>query len=600
MAFQEEYGIDVEEALSLEEDEKAGAVFSRANKSKLRQALQVLKDLVGDEEGEEDDLAGADGNGVEPDPMHLKGGGRGPASAGAAKPRTNSKPDPFATVRGTGKSLSSDLDEERPGTKALNTHKGVQTTMSAKTQEKPNVEGDEDQDTLTFTGIEAKAIREMLTERDELKKTADAKAIAEAQVEKERKDAEEAAAAKRKYDEEVQAKAVEIAKQLRTGSTMNFGGDAAGAGAGGAAAGAGAKSFYVNRGAASDKNQFSFLKFARFGKEGREWQYIENQKSMDADYKALNETIGEQGGYLVPIQQSSEIVDLLRTQAVVRQMPGVRVIPMTSDTLTMARLVGGAKAYWVAEGATMTQSAPNFGQIKFVARKLAAVVPITKEVMADSNPGIEQIVREDIAAALALEEDNAFLQGTGNNEQPLGILNTPGVTSIAYSSGAASAAPELKALIKGTGIVRANNGKPNGIVHNSRIGDQLLGVVDTTGQPVFANAIGGYRWNDLQAAAGRTSNDPNQVQFGSLVGLVQAFTNQLAMSANTTGTGPVIIGDWRNILIGERQGLEVEMDRSQGFFNDVVYIKVTKRTDMVVALPKTFVAITAFPGIDIA
>jgi HK97 family phage major capsid protein len=221
-------------------------------------------------------------------------------------------------------------------------------------------------------------------------------------------------------------------------------------------------------------------------------------------------------------------------------------------------------------------------------------------MMDDGNPGIEQIVRQDIAATMALAEDSAFLQGSGVGETPLGILNTIGITSFAFSSGAASAAPEYKALVKAAGIVRANNAKPNGIVHHSRIGDQILGVIDTTGQPIANNAIGGFKWNDIQAAGGRTTNDPNVVQFGSLLGLTQAFTNQLTMSANTTGTGTVLLGDWSKVYIGDRQDLKIEMDRSLGFLNGTIYIKVTKRCDIVLTIPQAFCAVSVFPGVDIA
>jgi HK97 family phage major capsid protein len=130
---------------------------------------------------------------------------------------------------------------------------------------------------------------------------------------------------------------------------------------------------------------------------------------------------------------------------------------------------------------------------------------------------------------------------------------------------------------------------------HSRISDQILSAIDTTGQPIAANAIGGFRWADIQAAQGRTSNDPNKVQFGMLLGLTQANANQLTMSANTSGTGTVLVGDWSKVLIGDRQDLELEVDRSLGFLSDVVYIKVTKRCDLVVSIPLAFTSVTAFP-----
>jgi HK97 family phage major capsid protein len=592
LELQSDYGLSVEDAFTLagsgagvySEGEKAGARNSRTDKAAIEQAIALLEALTG--ESDEDD--GPDGGAT---PMQKNS---------SSKPRTGmtmtgGKPNPFSAGKDMGSiTATSSKSEELQLKQALNNLKaqGVETKMSAKTQDKAAVEGgnndqdsQQDQGTITFSGPEAKAIQEMLAERETLKIEAAAKAIVEAQLAKEEADAQAEADAKRKYDEEVNAKALEIGKAWRLGSRMNFGGDAA------------AKSFNINKGAA--KNEFSILKFAKYGKEGREWQYIENQKGLDAGYKALNETVGSAGGYLVPTQQSTEIVDLLRAQAVVRQMPGVRVIPMSSDTMTMPSLTAGASAYWGAEGAALTTSQQTFGQLRFVARKLYAVVQVTKEMMADANPGIEQIVREDIAAALALKEDDAFLQGSGSGETPKGILNS-GIGTFAYTTGAASAAPEYKAFVKAAGLVRNNNARPNGMVMHSRISDQVLSAIDTTGQPIALNAIGGFRWADIEAAQGRTSNDPNQVQFGRLVGMTQANANQLTMSANTSGTGTVLVGDWSKVLIGDRQDLELEIDRSLGFLSDTVYIKVTKRCDIVVSIPGAFCSVTLFPGLDVA
>lgn len=602
LELQSDYGLSVEDAFTLSSvevaGEKAGARNSRSDKAAIEQAIALLEALIG--ESDEDD----NGNDYGPDGMATTTATMsGAKQTQTSKPRTGmtmtgGKPNPFSAGKDMGsiKINQSSKSEELQLKQALSNLKaqGVETKMSAKTQDKAAVEGgnndqdsQQDQGTITFSGPEAKAIQEMLAERETLKIEAAAKAIAEAQLAKEEAEAQAEAEAKRRYDEEVQAKAIEIGKQLRLGSRMSFGGDASISG----------KSFNINRGAA--KNDFSILKFAKYGKEGREWQYVEEQKSLDAGYKALNETVGSAGGYLVPTQQSTEIVDLLRAQAVVRQMPGVRVIPMSSDTMTMPSLTAGASAYWGAEGAAMTTSQETFGQLRFVARKLYAVVQVTKEMMADANPGIEQIVREDIAAALALKEDDAFLQGSGNGETPRGILNS-GIGTFAYTTGAASAAPEYKAFIKAAGLVRNNNARPNGMVMHSRISDQVLSAIDTTGQPIALNAIGGFRWADIEAAQGRTSNDPNQVQFGRLVGMTQANANQLTMSANTSGTGTVLVGDWSKVLIGDRQDLELEIDRSLGFLSDTVYIKVTKRCDIVVSIPGAFCSISAFPGIDVA
>jgi hypothetical protein len=45
--------------------------------------------------------------------------------------------------------------------------------------------------------------------------------------------------------------------------------------------------------------------------------------------------------------------------------------------------------------------------------------------------------------------------------------------------------------------------------------------------------------------------------------------------------------------------IEVEVDRSLGFLTDEVLLKFTKRVDCAVLIQDAFVAMTAFPAIDI-
>jgi HK97 family phage major capsid protein len=546
-----EYGLTAQEALEVayyNDATKAGAVISRANKEKIRQAVAVLEALIGEQDAD-DDLEEAQ------------------------------------------KALSTLQATLQQGVKT------VAAKQSTTTQEegKQPAGNEEANGTVTLSVDEAKAFKEMMEEREQLRLEKEANLRAEAALKAEAEKAEKEKADQEAREAEIDKRVQTLLAEKRSGVTMLH-----------AAAGGGNnvvstfKSFNINK--IGQENRFSFIKFAAHGLKGREYEYMENvYKSYGYTEKAINETSGSGGGYLVPTEQSTEIVDLLRTQAVCRAM-GARVVPMSSDTLSMPRLTGGATAQFVAEGATLSEGNQTFGQIKFVARKIYALVRITKEMMRDSNPGIEAIVNEDIAAQLALGEDNGFLQGNGIGENPLGIINTIGVGGFAYVTGTASAAPEFKSLMKGAALIRSNSAQPTGIVMNSRITDQIGAVIDTNGQPIAQGVVGGYKWAEMQAATmgSRQTNNPNQVEIGTLLGMKQANSNQLTVTATTNGTGSVIIGDWKRFYIGDRQDLEIEIDRSIGFLSDTVYIKATKRVDCVLTIPNAFAVITVFPAIDVA
>ena len=47
--------------------------------------------------------------------------------------------------------------------------------------------------------------------------------------------------------------------------------------------------------------------------------------------------------------------------------------------------------------------------------------------MLTGNPGVENIVRQDLIDVLAQELDRVFIQGSGTGSEPTGITNTTGV-----------------------------------------------------------------------------------------------------------------------------------------------------------------------------
>ena len=62
-----------------------------------------------------------------------------------------------------------------------------------------------------------------------------------------------------------------------------------------------------------------------------------------------------------------------------------------------------------------------------------------------STPDIEQLIRADFVALLADAIDTAAINGSGSSNQPLGILNTPGIGSVA--GGTNGLAPHLDHLL---------------------------------------------------------------------------------------------------------------------------------------------------------
>ncbi len=142
----------------------------------------------------------------------------------------------------------------------------------------------------------------------------------------------------------------------------------------------------------------------------------------EAIVKALQTNEGEAGGYLVPEEYSSQLIEYLRPLAVVRRMNPV-IIPMETGTMSMPAVTGGASAEYIGEGTNVPKSQPTLGQVKLTWKKLACLVPISNDLIRFSSPKADEVVRNDLVGAMAQREDAAFIRDDGTNDKPKGLLN---------------------------------------------------------------------------------------------------------------------------------------------------------------------------------
>lgn len=129
--------------------------------------------------------------------------------------------------------------------------------------------------------------------------------------------------------------------------------------------------------------------------------------------KALSEGTNYLGGYLVPPEFSTDIIDLREQYGVARQV--ARVVAMSSDTLTIPRRVGGLTAYFVGEASAITASDKAWDQINLVAKKLAALTLWSSELAEDAMINIGDDLAGEIAYAFSQKEDECYFNGDGTS-----------------------------------------------------------------------------------------------------------------------------------------------------------------------------------------
>ena len=159
--------------------------------------------------------------------------------------------------------------------------------------------------------------------------------------------------------------------------------------------------------------------------------------------KAASEGVDADGGALVPPEFDNTIIDLKEQFGTFR--PSSKVVPMARETKTVPRRTGGLTAYFVGEGATITDSTKAWDNVMLVAKKMAALAIFSSELREDAIINIADDLAGEIAYAFAQKEDDCGFNGDGTSTYG-GIT---GVTSKLL--GLDSTIANIAGLIVGTG-----------------------------------------------------------------------------------------------------------------------------------------------------
>lgn len=178
--------------------------------------------------------------------------------------------------------------------------------------------------------------------------------------------------------------------------------------------------------------------------------FLKNRDQLEAKAKqvegiqaAYSSHIGSSGGFLMPEEFRQQMLRLAMEEAVMRSR--ATVIPMGAPKLTIpaihetnrsSTLFGGVSIYWTPEEADSTESEAQFKTVSLEPDTMTGYAEIPNETMADTI-AFDAYFNATFPAAMAYEEDYAFLQGSGVG-QPVGALNAACKVEVAKESGQAA------------------------------------------------------------------------------------------------------------------------------------------------------------------
>jgi len=281
---------------------------------------------------------------------------------------------------------------------------------------------------------------------------------------------------------------------------------------------------------------------------------------------AMSESTGPAGGYLVPPQYVSRIIDVAIQQSVV--YPKVTRIPVASNQAYLTGVSSAVTFQYPGEATATNPTAPTLYQGSIPIKKGMALIDIPNELIQDASIGgeVDAFIVNLIGKAFGKEMDRILVAGNTANGDPFnGILNTSGITYVVEPAGHTSDVNYDSLTDVITAIPDDYKLDPYWIIHRTFLA-QIYKMKDNTGRPYFEPSmkeIFGYPYVRLEV-----------------------------MPSDFSASKPIaLFCDPANILFGMRQDLVIEASKEAKFSQDLTELKATFRFGFYVAYPQTFVVL---------
>lgn len=245
---------------------------------------------------------------------------------------------------------------------------------------------------------------------------------------------------------------------------------------------------------------------------------------MQVFEKRVTTTTSTSAALVMTDLKGGMFIDTLRANLITGRL-GATVLSGLAGNVAIPKRTGSVSAGWVNENQALTFSDQNFSQVEMSPKHVGAITELSRNMLLQSSPDIEQLTRNDMAAVLAQAIDTAAIQGNGTAPNPRGVLNVVGVGSTTLS-----ATPTWAEVLNFLGDLEDTNNEGTGWAMHPKARRKFKATLKESGD----------------AGAGYLMDDDNR-----LAGYGTAATTTLPTNLGTgTNESPVIFGRWSDLMIG--------------------------------------------------
>jgi HK97 family phage major capsid protein len=278
----------------------------------------------------------------------------------------------------------------------------------------------------------------------------------------------------------------------------------------------------------------------------------------------LEESEGTKGAYLVPDEFERTLIEALQENNIMRQL--ARVVQTSSGTLKIPVVASQGAASWVEESASIPESDSTFGEVTLSAYKIATMIRVSQELMADSAFPLDTFLASEFGRRIGVLEEEAFISGNGTGK-PTGFLQS----AQAGKTAATATSLTFDDVIGLYYSLKAPYRNKAVFITNEATVELLQKLKDSNQQYIWKPSI--------------SDGVPNMI-FNRPV-----YTSSY-MPAVAAGAKAIAFGDFSYYWIGDRQGRTFQRLDELFSANDQIGFKATQRVDGKLVLPEAVKLLT--------
>ena len=257
---------------------------------------------------------------------------------------------------------------------------------------------------------------------------------------------------------------------------------------------------------------------------------------------------GGVGGNLIATDfLTGQFVNLLRSKMLLPGL-GARMLTGLVGKVEIPRQESASTAYWVAEDADLTMSAITFRTFSMVPHHVGLLTQISRNMLLQTTPDVEMLVRADFAAVLARAIDNNAILGSSGGDNPNGLISRVSIQDYETDSGA-NAAGELtyEDLLAMRLLIYLKDANFTGWVTNPNVVAKLQRTLRSSADTASNFIMGDSPGRLLGHRVRQSTVVPNNFKKGTRTTAPKAGAN----------LSTLLGGDWSEIIIGTWAGFEI-------------------------------------------